>query len=121
MACDRAQTADCRPFRETFRRAVLAALIVFLIPTHASSSELSPSHQEWLEQVDSIITDEERQAFSSLQRNYQREAFIARFWQERDPQPETGQNEFLEIWQRRSGLVAEQFGDSTATGLEPCC
>ncbi len=99
------------PISKTFRTAVLAALIVILIPTHASSSELSPSHQEWLEQVDSIITDEERQAFSSLLRNYQREAFIARFWQERDPQPETGQNEFLEIWQRRSSLVAEQFGE----------
>lgn len=98
-------------FSRALSRALLAALIAVSIANQSSASELPPSHQEWLEQVASLITDEERQAFSHLQRNYQREAFIARFWHERDPQPETGQNEFLEIWQQRSSLVAEQFGD----------
>jgi len=93
-----------------FSRAIPFALIVVGLPAISSPANLPPSQQEWLEQVDSIITDEERQAFSSLQRNYQREAFIARFWHERDPRPETAENEFLEIWRQRSTLVAEQVG-----------
>ena len=91
-------------------RVVVTVLTAIGLPAHSSTSEISPSYREWLEQVDSIITDEERQAFSSLQRTYQREAFIARFWHERDPRPETGQNEFLEAWQRRADTAGELFG-----------
>ena len=97
-------------FSRAFSRALLATLIALSTPTDSSPSDLSPDHQEWLEEVDCIITDDERQAFSALERRYQREAFIARFWHERDPQPETGPNDFLEIWRRRSSLAAEQFG-----------
>src|SRR5262245_58927518 len=55
----------------------------------------------WLHEVDPLITQPEREAFLSLRRDYHRDAFIRRFWQVRDPFPETGRNELKENWDER--------------------
>ncbi len=71
---------------------------------------LSEPHRVWLEEVEPLITDEERQAFLALDRDYQRDSFIRRFWEERDPFPETRLNEFEENWKLRLQLARDQFG-----------
>ena len=91
---------------------LLAALAIASVPTPAAPADLSASHEEWLDQVEPIIHTDERQAFASLQRAYQRDAFIDRFWHERDPFPESHRNEFAQLWQQRLELAAEQFGST---------
>ncbi len=68
------------------------------------------SFAAWLEEVESLLTERERQAFAELARDYQRRLFINRFWQVRDPFPETPQNEFRDTWELRVDLARERFG-----------
>ena len=53
--------------------------------------------QKWLDQdVIYIITPEERAAFKQLSNDEEREHFIEIFWQNRDPTPDTVENEYKE-------------------------
>ena len=65
---------------------------------------------DWLEGVDSLLTEHERKAFLELARDYQRRLFINRFWQVRDPFPQTPENEFRDAWEQRLDLARERFG-----------
>ena len=65
----------------------------------------------WLEEVEVLISERERQAFTNLARDYQRRLFIRRFWQVRDPFPETPENEFRDAWEHRVELARQRFGD----------
>ncbi len=63
-------------------------------PGDGKLAHLTAEQREWLEDVELIITKEERSAFLELGKDYQREAFIRRFWESRDPTPATERNEF---------------------------
>lgn len=100
-------------------RKLLPCILAFLLPTGTSvatpstsefSSQPASAPSEWLDEVALLSSAEERRVFSSLARDYQREAFIELFWEVRDPLPETPTNEFREIWNERLKLVEEQFG-----------
>ena len=54
---------------------------------------------------------EERATFLAIEKDYQRDAFIERFWKIRDPYPETGRNEFKDRWEARMVEVRSTFGD----------
>jgi len=72
--------------------------------------ELETPYKKWLnEEVDYIITDEERKAFSRLQTDDEREQFIEQFWMRRDPTPDTEENEYREEHYRRIAWANEQF------------
>lgn len=73
--------------------------------------ELTPEHVQWLEDVQLLITDKEREIFEALPRSYQRNAFIERFWQERDPFPDTTRNELKERWIEDLHEVRLRYGD----------
>jgi Ca-activated chloride channel family protein len=99
---------------------LVSAILAALIPIRSASTEslglpaatsLPTEPLVWLELVAPLITESETAVFRALQRDYQRQAFIDRFWQERDPFPETGRNEFLETWQERLVLAQERFGN----------
>jgi Ca-activated chloride channel family protein len=64
-----------------------------------------------------LLGDEEREAFVSLRRDYQREAFIERFWEARDPYPATARNELYERWQANEGVSEEFDSDDARTPL----
>jgi GWxTD domain-containing protein len=66
---------------------------------------------EWAFEMQSIITREELTAYSRLQNVEQRNAFIARFWADRDPSPGTPENEFREEYTRRIQYAREHFAD----------
>ncbi len=72
--------------------------------------ELSETYKKWLnEEVPYIITDEERKAFLSLSNDEERDAFIEAFWQRRNPNPDSPENEFREEYYRRIAYANEHF------------
>ncbi|HSM12466.1 MAG TPA: VWA domain-containing protein [Thermoanaerobaculia bacterium] len=76
-----------------------------------AEKNLPEAYKRWLEEVDALITDEERAAFLALEKDYQRDAFIERFWQVRDPYPDTARNELRDSWQVRVAEVRQSYGD----------
>ena len=71
---------------------------------------LQQHHRDWLEAAAALITREERTAFLKLARDYQRDAFIERFWRMRDPYPETARNELKERFEQMVVLVKNVYG-----------
>ncbi len=60
-----------------------------------SSKNLPPNHRKWLEEeVVYIITPKEKEVFLKLENDRERELFIEAFWKQRDPNPNTPENEF---------------------------
>ncbi len=80
-------------------------------PKRFKKKELPQKYQIWLDSVDLLITKKERQAFLEIQKDYQRDAFIERFWDERDPYPDTARNEFRERWDSRVQEALNLTGD----------
>lgn len=74
-----------------------------------AATELSSKHRSWLEEVEPLISPKEKEAFLGLRRDYQRDAFIRRFWEVRDPFPKTARNELAERWEERVRLARERF------------
>ncbi len=80
-------------------------------PQEADAKEpMTPRLARWLKEVDSLITGTERALFLSLKKNYQRDAFIQRFWKIRDPFPKTPRNELKERWPLRVAEARSRFG-----------
>ena len=76
----------------------------------ALRQELKGPYRTWLnEEVPYIITDEERKAFMSLSNDEEREAFIENFWQRRNPNPDSPENEFREEHYRRIAYANEHY------------
>ena len=72
--------------------------------------ELHGIYKKWVdEDVHWIITDEELKAFKSLSNDEEREAFIEAFWQRRNPNPDSPENEFREEHYRRIAYANEHF------------
>ena len=76
----------------------------------AVRQELKGAYKTWLDQdVAYIITDEERKAFKNLSNDEEREAFIENFWQRRNPNPDSPENEFREEHYRRIAYANEHY------------
>ncbi len=67
-------------------------------PDPEALARLSTEHRRWLDDVFLLITDEETQVFLELDEEYQRKAFVERFWRQRDTYPDTARNEFRDRW-----------------------
>lgn len=77
---------------------------------HAAEGPGKDRLRPWLEEVDPIITAREREVFLGLGDEAERKAFIQRFWQVRDPYPQTPRNEMAEVWQRRVAEAETRWG-----------
>jgi GWxTD domain-containing protein len=76
----------------------------------ALKHELSDEDKKWLnEDVRWIITDDERKAFMQLSNEEEREQFIEAFWQRRNPDPDSEDNEFKDEHYRRIAYANEHF------------
>lgn len=76
----------------------------------ALHQELSDHDKVWLNQeVPYIITDDEKKAFLSLGNEEERDAFIESFWQRRNPNPDSPENEFREEHYRRIAYANEHY------------
>lgn len=84
--------------------APLLAATILAAPIAAAQElfPLSDEHKRWLEyDAIYIISDREKDAFERLQSEAERESFIAAFWERRDPEPLTPENEFrIEHYER---------------------
>jgi Ca-activated chloride channel family protein len=80
-------------------------------PGALSPAQAAAPSGSWLEDVDLLITPRERQVFLGLQAPADREAFIQRFWQVRDPYPETPRNEARERWEERLPEARRRWHD----------
>jgi len=76
----------------------------------AIQKEMESPYKKWLdEEVPYIITDEERAAFKKLTTDEEREQFIEQFWERRNPNPGSPENEFKEEYYRRIAYSNEHF------------
>ncbi|HVW78571.1 MAG TPA: GWxTD domain-containing protein [Alloacidobacterium sp.] len=72
--------------------------------------ELKGPYKKWVDQdVHWIITDQELKAFKSLSNDEERDAFIEAFWQRRNPNPDSPENEFRDEHYRRIEYANEHF------------
>src|SRR5277367_5437687 len=73
-------------------------------------NELKGPYKKWVDQdVRWIITDQELKAFRSLSNDEERDNFIEQFWQRRNPDPDSPENEYREENYRRIAYANEHF------------
>ena len=76
----------------------------------ALRNELETPYKKWLtEEVPYIITNDERATFKKLSTDDEREAFIENFWERRNPNPGSPENEYKEEYYRRIAYANERF------------
>jgi len=75
-----------------------------------SGQQLVPAHRTWLEDVSPIITKIEREVFLKLKTDAERDKFIQFFWRQRDPLPDTKENEFYKEYMDRVRFADQNFG-----------
>ena len=74
------------------------------------NQELSKTYKKWLdEDVVYIITDGERKAFKQLSNDEERDQFMEAFWQRRNPNPDSEDNEFKDEHYRRIEYANDHF------------
>ncbi len=72
--------------------------------------ELKGEYKKWVdEDVRWIITDQELQAFKQLSNDEERDQFIEAFWQRRNPNPDSPENEYRETHYQRIAYANEHF------------
>lgn len=96
-------------------RGALAALSVLFVVLGMTTLPASPPHEtpywRWLqEEVPYIVTDQERVAFQKLTTDDERESFIETFWERRNPNPTSPENEYKEEYYQRINYANEHFG-----------
>jgi len=100
------------------KRIIGIALLAFLGLGPASGGQttmkardLPPRYRAWLEEeVVYIITPKEKEVFLQLTTDRDRERFIEAFWKQRDPDPNTPENEFKKEHLRRIAYANQMFG-----------
>ena len=97
----------------------LILLVLAVASSFYSQNKLPPRHREWLEDVSPIITSTEREIFTKLTADADRDKFIRFFWRQRDPYPDTTENEFYKEYMERVRFADQNFGhDSPKRGSQ---
>lgn len=105
----------------SMRSRVLVVLVLFLgLSSLGSASDLSktlaPRFRDWLKKdVVYIITNEEKDAFLSLNTDDARDRFIERFWEIRNPTPGSPENSYKSEHYRRIEYANQYFGHVSHT------
>jgi GWxTD domain-containing protein len=76
-------------------------------------SDLPPKYQEWLNLSAYIITPQEKDVFTKLSTDFERDIFVDSFWKQRDPTPGTPENEYKDEMQKRFLYVNKEFHKDT--------
>ena len=96
------------------RNLILFFILIFLALPLLSKENLSQEHKNWLETVSPIITKTEKEIFLKLKKEEERNRFIQVFWKQRDPLPDTNQNEFHKEYMSRVQFADANFGHETS-------
>jgi GWxTD domain-containing protein len=86
---------------------------ITLRPANARVSDrnLPPHYRHWVnEEVNYIISTDERKAFLLLKSDQERDNFIQNFWDLRNPDPHSDSNSYREEHYRRLAYVNQMFG-----------
>jgi GWxTD domain-containing protein len=84
---------------------------------HLAQPGLGGNYSRWIyEDAVYLITQEEALAFKQLRTDGQREAFIEQFWQRRDPDPRTPENEYRREHYARFAYANENFSFGDVPG-----
>ncbi len=67
-------------------------------------------YRQWLDLVDYIITPDERKIFTQLENDRDRDAFMNIFWNQRDPNRNTPENEFKDEHLKRFQYANRYYG-----------
>jgi len=96
------------------RMALLLIVGLLLLPALFHPQEqMLPQHRQWLEDVGPIMTKAEREVFLKLKTPLERGNFIRLFWKQRDPFPDTEENEFEKEYMTRVRFADTNFGHGT--------
>jgi GWxTD domain-containing protein len=102
------------------KKFFLSALVFILFISSDLPAKKKDKYQEWLNEVNLIITDTEKAEFKKLKKDEDKEFFINLFWAKRDPTPQTEKNEFKEEYYQRLSYVKKSFiyGYKTGTATD---
>jgi GWxTD domain-containing protein len=104
------------------KRTILAAILFLGLAVAApprvpgvqvKEKDLPQKYREWLKLVSYIILPAERDVFSHLTADRDRDIFVEAFWKQRDPTPGTPQNEFQEEQTKRFNYANEYLRRGT--------
>jgi len=99
----------------TLMLIVGAAVSAFAV-SKRDMQNLPPRYKDWLtKEVNYIITDDEAQAFVHLSTDAERDSFIQRFWELRNPDPNSPTNTYKEEIYRRIAYANQWFGHEQGT------
>ena len=80
----------------------------------ALRKEMVSAYDKWIkDEVPYIISDEERASFKKLSTDEEREQFVEQFWERRNPNPGSPENEFREEYYRRIAYANERYASGT--------
>lgn len=102
--------------RSVCATGILVALVFGLLlcppsATAAKHPKLPPRYEQWLDQeVNYLITDQERTTFLGLATDQDRDRFIETFWAIRNPDPTSPGNTFKDEHYRRLEYVNTHYG-----------
>jgi len=106
-----AKIAPDRPSRRgTACLGLLLIVAGLLCGDTPKSPPLAEKYQQWLNLVDYIITPDERKIFMQLANDRDREAFVTIFWNQRDPNRDTPENEFKDEHIKRFQYANHYYG-----------
>jgi GWxTD domain-containing protein len=89
--------------------------VCLLVPGQKTAEkDLAEKYRDWLKLVNYIILPVERSVFLSLTSGMDRDVFIKTFWKQRDPTPETPENEYRDENARRFAHVNKFFKRGTS-------
>lgn len=103
-------------------RALVLAIVIIAIAGvscgGAKKLEMNAlnQHDDFLETARFIMLNDELQIYKHLPDKESREAFIKEFWEKRDPNPETPENEAKEEFEQRVDFVNRWFNEGTGKG-----
>ena len=95
------------------KRALIFAVVLlsgFLAVAGPAEQVLSLAHSAWLEEVTPVLTETERDVFLKLRTDAERDKFIRFFWRQRDPLPDTPENEYYKEYMERVRFADRYFG-----------
>lgn len=99
------------------KNIILVLVLVCLLAINVSARKREES-ENWIKEVEFIITEAEKIEFAKLKKEKDMEKFIELFWARRDPTPQTEHNEFREEYYRRLDYVKKHFIYGYNTGVE---
>jgi GWxTD domain-containing protein len=95
---------------------VLALLVSCAGAISKEEKALSPHYRQWLQHdVVYIISKEEKDAFLRLATDQDRDVFIDRFWESRNPTPGAPQNPYKDEIYKRIAYANQHFGHESGT------